>query len=248
MTEAETTIHPGRESSGKFSWLQVTAIVAATAVLTLGVTLWVVKIYIFPSQFKPVVLTSQEHQQLSSKLSLLGYAEDTGGSPASSSPLTTVRSGQAGRQSADENLDEPLQPVPYSEQGASREVSFSERELNGMLAKNTDLATKMAIDLSDNLISARLRIPVDEDFPIFAGKTIRAAAGVELAYRNERPVVKLKGVKLMGVPIPNAWLGGLKNIDLVQEFGGEEGFWQLFSDGVQSIEAKEGELLVILKE
>jgi hypothetical protein len=141
-----------------------------------------------------------------------------------------------------------VQPESYSEKGASRKISFTERELNAMLAKNTDLATKMAIDLDDNLISARLRIPVDEDFPIFAGKTLRAAAGVKLAYGSGKPVVVLKGVKLMGVPIPNAWLGGLKNIDLVQEFGGEEGFWKLFSDGVESIETKEGELIITLKE
>jgi hypothetical protein len=61
-------------------------------------------------------------------------------------------------------------------------------------------------------------------------------------------VVILKGVKLMGVPIPNAWLGGLKNIDLVREFGGDEGFWQLFADGVESIETQDGQLKITLKE
>ena len=117
-----------------------------------------------------------------------------------------------------------------------------------MLANNTDLATMVAVDLADDLISARLRIPMDQDFPIFGGKTLRAAAGVELAFRNGKPVVILKGVKLMGVPIPNAWLGGLKNIDLVQEFGGDEGFWKLFSDGVESITTKDGLLNITLKE
>ncbi len=73
-------------------------------------------------------------------------------------------------------------------------------------------------------------------------------AGVELAYQENRPVVVLKGVSLMGVPIPNAWLGNLKNVDLIQEFGADQGFWKSFADGVEYIHVKEGYLLVKLKE
>mgnify|MGYP003997617257 FL=1 len=52
----------------------------------------------------------------------------------------------------------------------------------------------------------------------------------------------------MGVPIPNSWLGGIKNIDLVQEFGADEGFWKGFSDGVESITVGDGNLEIKLKE
>lgn len=144
--------------------------------------------------------------------------------------------------------EETLQPQPYSEVGASREVAFSERELNAMLAKNTDLARKLAIDLSADLLSVNILIPLDPEFPVLGGKTLRVNAGVELAYREARPIVILKGVSVMGVPIPNAWLGNLKNVDLAREFGGDEGFWKSFSDGVEHIRVEEGSLLVKLKE
>ena len=98
-------------------------------------------------------------------------------------------------------------------------------------ARYTDLARKLAIDLSDDLVSAKLLLPVDEDFPIMGGRILKVRAGAELAYRNGKPVVVLRGVSIMGVPIPNAWLGGLKNVDLVSEFG-DAGFWKAFSDGV----------------
>ena len=52
----------------------------------------------------------------------------------------------------------------------------------------------------------------------------------------------------MGVPIPNAWLGGIKNIDLVKEFGADKGFWKTFSDGVENIKIEEGRLKIKLKE
>ncbi len=247
MTQLNDSINTEQKNVRKYGCLQVFGIILLTVLITTCVTLWVAKTYIFPSLFEPVVLTSQENQQLSEKLSMLDFSESKSSEPASPSP--TQKTGSQDQKTTDSAApNKPLQPESYSEKGASRDISFTERELNAMLAKNTDLATKVAIDLANNLISARLRIPVDEDFPIFAGKTLRAAAGVELAYRGEKPVVVLKGVKLMGVPIPNAWLGGLKNIDLVQEFGGEDGFWRLFSDGVESIETKEGELHITLKE
>ena len=58
----------------------------------------------------------------------------------------------------------------------------------------------------------------------------------------------LKGVSVMGVPIPNAWLGGIKNVDLITEFGTDPGFWQAFSEGVEDIRVEDGRIKVKLKE
>ena len=146
------------------------------------------------------------------------------------------------------NAEGNLTPQAYSEVGAKREVSLTERELNSLLAKNTDLARKLAIDLSDNLMSAKLLVPVDQDFPVLGGKTLRVTGGLEVAYENDKPIVVLRGVSIMGVPIPNAWLGGMKNIDLVKEFSTSEGFWKAFADGVEDIHVEDGRLKINLKE
>ena len=130
----------------------------------------------------------------------------------------------------------------------NRSINFTERELNALLAKNTDLARKLAIDLSDDLVSAKLLLPVDKDFPVLGGKTLRVRTGVTFTYDKAKPVVILKGITIMGVPIPNAWLGGIKNIDLVKEFGAENGFWKTFSDGIEDIKVEEGLLKIKLKE
>jgi hypothetical protein len=211
----------------RLGWLQLTLIILFAMVVTAGVTLWLVKTYLFPTQFTPVALTGEEQRTLSRKLERLEIAPPVAAADQSGAVL---------------------QPQAYSEAGASRDVHFSERELNSLLAKNTDLARKVAIDLSDDLISARLLLPMDPDFPVFGGKTLRARAGVEFAYENERPIVKLRGVTIMGVPIPNAWLGGLKNVDLVGEFGSDSGFWKAFADGVAAVRVEEGTLMLQLKE
>jgi hypothetical protein len=223
-----------REKSG-LSAAKVVGIVVAAMLLTMVGTLFIVKSWLFPKPFEPVVLSAAEEQRLERKLERF---EQIGGS---SPRALSDRQGTV-------PTEEDLKPEPYSEEGASREIRLSEREINAMVAQNTDLAQTMAVDFANDLVSVKLLIPVDPDFPIMGGKTLKVRAGAELAFRGGRPVVILRGISVMGVPLPNAWLGGLKNIDLVEVFGAEPGFWQGFSDGVAAIEVREGNLLIVLKE
>jgi len=198
-------------------------IIVITMAVTLAVGYWAVTAWLFPAEFKPVVLNQEQQQTLDQKIRLLG------GSSRS-------------------NQNEAIQPEAYSEVGASREVEFSERELNALLARNTELANKLAIDLSDNLVSAKLLVDVDPDFPVLGGKTIKVTGGMELRLVDSKPSAVLKGISVWGVPLPNAWIGNLKNVDLVQEFGEAEGFWQALNEGVKKIEVRDGRLLIELKE
>jgi len=228
MTQQQITHTDAR----RFGCLQVTGLLLIAIIATVLITIWVVKSYLFVSEFEPVTLDAEEEQALEAKLQRLDVLE----------------SGNGGiRQEAGEG-NKSLEPEAYSEKGARREINFTERELNALLAKNTDLARKLAIDLADDLVSIKLLMPMDEDFPMLGGKILRLKAGAEFAYRDGRPVVILKGVTIMGVPVPNAWLGGIKNIDLVKEFGADEGFWKTFSEGVADIRIEQGRLQIELKE
>ncbi len=235
---------PRRGFSGK----QVLLIVLAAVLVSAALSYWFIRTYIVPADFKPVELSIKEQAALDDKLLTLGV------DPAALLPgakraapaedAKDVSAGDADRFDADGRLV----PQAYSENPEKRSVHMSERELNAMLASNPDLAKRFAVDLSDNLASAKLLIPVDPDMPMFGGRTLRVNAGVEVAYRDERPIVKLRGISIMGVPLPNAWLGNLKNVDLVEQFGGGPGFWQSFSAGVDLIEIDDGSLHIKLKE
>ena len=215
------------------SWLKVLGIVVVASVISTLVAIGVVYLYLFPGAFKPVTLSASEEQVLESKLEQLGSVQ---------------RSRVLHQDSEQIGGKEDLQPERYNENDANREIIVTERELNSLLAKNTDLASKLSIDLSQDLASAKLLIPLDEEFPLLGGKTLKVTAGLELAYKNEKPIVALRGISLWGVPIPNAWLGNIKHVDLVQEFGDQKGFWAAFSDGVEEMEVSEGQLRVKLKE
>ena len=217
-----------------FSGKQVMVFVVVAILITAGLTFWFIKTYVYASDFKPVVLSVKEQKNLDSKLHQLGMK------PRELLPNAN-RTDQFDR-------DGNLVPEKYSENPEKRQISLTQRELNAMIANNSDLAKRFAVDLSDNLASAKIIIPVDPDMPLLGGKTLRVNTGLELDYRDAKPVVILRGVSVMGVPIPNAWLGNLKNVDLVDQFGGNQGFWQSFSAGVELIEINEGKLNIKLKE
>ncbi len=219
---ADTSTVPPPDRQQHSGW-RTFGIIVITMAVTLAVGYWAVTTWLFPTEFKPVVLNQKQQQILDQKIRLLG------GSSRSSE-------------------NEAIEPEAYSEVGASREVEFSEREVNALLAKNTDLANKLVIDLSDNLVSAKLLVDVDPDFPLLGGKTIKVTGGMELRLVGSKPSAVLKGISVWGVPLPNAWIGNTKNVDLVQEFGEAGGFWQAISDGVEKIEVRDGRLLIQLKE
>jgi hypothetical protein len=221
---------PEQGQPPRSNWLKILGLVVFASVISTLVVLWVVYAYLFPGSFTPVTLSASEQQVLESKLER----------------LYTMRREPSLHKGRDQN--EGRQPERYSETGANREIIITERELNALLAKNTDLATNLTIDLSQDLASAKLLIPLDEEFPLLGGKTMKVTAGLKLAYKNNKPVVALKGISLWGVPVPNAWLGNMKNVDLVQEFGDQNGFWSAFADGVDEVEISEGQLRVRLKE
>ncbi|MFZ5466982.1 MAG: arginine N-succinyltransferase [Pseudomonadota bacterium] len=228
---AETTSMETSPPRGGFRGIHVFWIVLATILVTIAATFWFARTFIYAKDFIPIELSATEQRTLESKLRALGYEPDA--PERGPKPQTD---------------EEWLRPRPYAERAEERVVSFSERELNALIANNKDLARKMSVDLSRDLVSVRLLVPFEPDFPILGGKTLRVSTGVEAAFRDGRPVVVLKGISLMGVPIPGAWLGGMKNIDLVREFGDEQGFWQGFAEGVEDIRVEDGQLRVTLKE
>lgn len=221
------------EKKSRIGCLQILGIAFITLIIAgLIVGGWV-KYNIYASQITPTTLNAKEQKILDSKLAVLQVFSDS-----SNSDYIPARKSSA----------VPLEPEAYSEKGASHEINLTEKELNSLIANNPDVASRVAIDLADNLISLKLVVPVDDDIIVFGGKTLRLNMGLILNYENDKLVVALKGISMGGIPIPNAWLGYMKNKNLVEEFGGEGGFWDLFSEGVKDIKLREGQLLISLKE
>ncbi|KPJ99763.1 MAG: hypothetical protein AMK71_09210 [Nitrospira bacterium SG8_35_4] len=218
---------------GRTGFLQVLGYAALVVIIIMLLGTWWVKYNIYASEFSPTTLNQKEQKVLDAKISRLDISAHEG-----------YFTGKGPKQ----DQSAPLEPEAYSETGAKREISLTEKELNALIANNPEMARMVAIDLSDNLVSLKLVVPMDEDIPVMGGKTLRLKLGLTLGYEDNQLIVAVKGVSLGGIPIPNAWLGYMKNRNLVEEFGDEGGFWALFAEGVRDIKVRSGHINIRLKE
>lgn len=223
---------PTTSARRRFGCLAITGMLLVAVLVSVLATLWVARTWLFPPPLEPVVLDVREQTALETKLRGL-----TGAPPPGDE---TIGNGEV---PADN-----LQPQAYTERSQDRVIHFTQRELNALVARNPDLADRLALHLSDDLLSATLLITLPPDLPILAGQTVKVTTGLQLRHEQGRPVLSVEGVSLMGVPLPSAWLGGIKGRDLVALYGSDGGFWQAFGEGVRDLSIEQGRLRVELAE
>jgi hypothetical protein len=192
----------------------------ATGVASGAVALASLGSHLFPGSFQPVVLTEREALQLEDKLLRVKHLVEAA----------------SFRQSA------KLPRLADAKQERERTIAFSERELNALLSRNTELAARIAIDLSAGAASARVLIPVDPAVPLIGGRRVRCDASLVSTLENGRPRVTLTRLSVLGLPLPTAWLGDLKNVDLIQEAGNPIGSWEAVADALELVELDDDRL------
>ena len=131
--------------------------------------------------------------------------------------------------------DAAVAPEIYQEDPERRYLRFTERELNAVIARDPALAGRAAVRLSPGQVSSSFLVDVPEDMPVVGGRRVRVQAGLQLVTEGDRVRARLLGVSVAGVPLPNAWLGGLKGADLL-EGSGLGGF----GAGIETVEVGEG--------
>jgi hypothetical protein len=199
----------------------VTGIVLSCCLLTAVGTVWWVKRNLYASPLKPVALSLTEQSALHDKLAQLELAEEV--VPAEPAPQTQTT------------------PDP-------RTISLSTKEINAFLA-NQGIGEQVKLDLSRNRIAANFLLPIDKDAPLFAGTTLRIRLALS-ALMNEagKLVIKVDDISLGGIPLPNAWLGDIKGLDLVTGDIGNDPAVQRFVAGIKDFRLEEGHVRIVLNE
>ncbi len=192
--------------------------------------------------YRPVTLTPPEQQVLEQKLTAatgepVVIGEKTpgeSGSPDGSPAAITIDSKSPGVFAAADN----------------RTIILTEHELNGYLHHNTDLGERLKFDLRPNAFVVRLIQPIEPEVPVVGGKTLRVnvTLGAYIDPTTSRFRMEVDDISVGGVPIPNAWLGDIKNQDFFAgaEYG--DGFLRRFADGIENFEIRNGEMLIRLAE
>ena len=231
----------------RFGCLAVTLLLLLVTVVSVVATLWVARTWLFPGPFQPVALNTAEQIELERKLDRLTNIEPAARRLEEQSPTRPSAHPRA-RAEAGMAADAALTPAPYAERPEDRLLSFSQRELNAMIARNPDLAERLVLHLADGMLSASMRLTLPRDLPVLAGQTIRISTGLRLGYRHGQPQLAVEGVSVMGVPLPNAWIGGIKGEDLIGLGANDGGFWSVFGQGVRDLRIEGDRLFVELAE
>lgn len=206
-------------SSWKKKALIACGIILGTATFAVAGTTWFVKRNVFASALPPVVLSSTEQATLNEKLAALKQSADA---PAASLP------------------DPELQ---------KRTLTLSDREINAFLEQN-GLGEQVKVSLIDGGATATMLLPVGEDAEVGKGMTLRLS--VSIAARMDAAkkfTLSIKDVSVAGLSLPNAWLGNVKGLNLLESGQAtSDPAVKAFVDGIRDFTIKAGQLSVVLND
>ena len=202
--------------------------------------------YFHAKTYKPVELTPKEQVVLHEKLEVLDAADIY--VPESASEDRGVIVGEVDPEATpDEQLDEMLKDDPRSPE-EQRRIVLTEREANALLHKNTDLADRVKIKFEQDTIRGAIVIPLDEDFPIFGGKTFRGKVRITARMdENNKLELIIRDIHAMGIPIPKGW-AEFKGVNLVSDPEHANPAVQKFASGIKDFRVEDGQLIVELNE
>lgn len=219
------------ENQSSSAW-KIIGVIFLILVLALAIGIWQVFTELFPGDFEPVTLSQEEERVLEQKLARIDPTRLQ--SAGVSTPMLEASSSH--------------RPELGTEVGASDEITFTERELNAMLAKYSNNAHHVAIEFSDSLVDVRGLTPIEPDFPVIGGRTIEMILTFEVSLDKNRPTLFFKAAKIWGVNVPEAWIDDKTNTDMSKVFDFENNFWKAFGERVEKIAVSEGALQIQLKE
>ncbi|HRJ09828.1 MAG TPA: hypothetical protein PK490_10585 [Prosthecobacter sp.] len=142
----------------------------------------------------------------------------------------------------------PAPAAPSAEQ--ERTLVITAREINAYLA-GQGLGETFKVDLGRDSIAVTTIAPIPEDsgLPLLAGATLRVRLSLTLAMDpGQKLRLAVNDVRVGCVPLPNAWLGDIKGVNLVSEGVEGDPAMQRFFAGIQSAEVAPDGIRIILNE
>ena len=205
-----------------------------------GVGVWWVLRILRPPEITPTELTPREEAVLEEKLEILRRGADRPDELAEGP-------GDVSRDSRD--LPWTAEPGEGEDEDfVRRPIVITEREINGMLAHNTDLGDAVRVRLTPDRVKININFAVPEEAPVFGGKTLRFAALARAELGGKVFDVRVEKLSLGGIPLPGAWTGDLLDVNLAEALFPDSDAMAVFSAGVESFEIRRGEMEILLAE
>ena len=235
-----SSARPAGESRGcLFYGCLGVGVLAFVVVLTSFLTVLWIRHSARAEAFEPVVLTRQEQQVFEEKIRILSLRDGDDEREAQPSLPDSPDVEIAVAPEAEPDAE------PLDEDFIRKPVVITERELNSMFGTDPDFAGTVRFTLKKDTIQFKVNYPVEDDVPVLGGKTIRLNVRAGLQYDNGSLDVRIRNVAVGGMPIPNAWLGDVKNVNLVEEFAADDEVVQALAAGIETLEVQDGQILFV---
>ena len=140
-------------------------------------------------------------------------------------------------------------PAPVDPEVAKRTLTISEREINAFLS-DQGLGEQVKVEFTRGGAAATVLVPVDKDAPLIGGTTLRLrfAFGAHID-THKQFAFSLNDVSVGGVPMPNAWLGNLKGLNLLAESPMQsDPAMKGFLAGIRDFKIEGGVMKIVLNE
>lgn len=201
--------------------LVVCGLILVCCGITAAATAWWVKHNIYASPLMPVHLSQSEQSVLDQKLNSLGASADAAASV------------KTAKQRADEER---------------RTLVLSEKEINAFLERQ-GLGQQMKVDLESKAATVTALIPMNKEVPLVGGTTLRLKISVGAEKSGERTFAfKVNDVSVGGIPLPNAWLGDIKGVNLLAGSVESDPALRRFLAGIGDFAIDSGSIRVLLND
>lgn len=229
---------PARSSAGQKLLVVLCVFFGIFGIAAAAVTAWYY--YNFrAAPFKPVNLSVAEQDTLKSKLAALETGRTSELEPSTPAPGSAPAP----------HLPSPA-PAPPSD--PAKTIVLSEREINGWLASQPDLADKVKFHMNNDTVGATILVPVDPSVKYVGGKTIRIKVAFNTKLDADHKLnFSLADVSVGGISLPNAWLNDMKGLNLLADNGPgsvNSEFLQRFAAGIKDLQIRNGELRMVLND
>lgn len=197
------------------------ALLLLTVVATVCITAWWIQ-----RPVKAVILTEQEEEVLSNKVDYMTRANE-------------IRI-QSAEPSVDGMMENRLQLD--DEDFVRKRVMFTEKELNAIVAKNSEFENNILITLRPNTILGATTITMPEFIPFVGGQNLRTKVKIFAELKGQKLDIRVQNISLGGIPLRNSWTGSIIGKNLVDLFADDDQMKALV-DGIEEFEIRDGELV-----
>lgn len=170
------------------------------------------------------------------------------------SPFTPVALSATEQSALDQKLEVlkqsgTVEAAPVDPEVAKRTLTITDREINAFLEQQ-GLGEQVKVSLHNGGGTATFLLPMSSDGVPGSGPTLRISVSLGAKMDQDKKfALSISDVSVGGVPLPNAWLGNMKGLNMLADAPiSDDPALKAFAAGIRDFSIRSGQLSVVLNE